>query len=113
MSEPPQQSDSEAPKGLRYDLGKARYDLVPADALHELVMVYTAGAGKYADRNWELGMNWSRCFASLLRHAWAFWRGEDYDPELNRHHMAMVAWNAMALLAYSLRKAGNDNRPKP
>lgn len=98
--------------GLRYDAGKARYDLLPADALHSLVNVYTAGAAKYADRNWEKGMSWSRCFGSLMRHCWAFWRGETFDPESKCHHMAHAAWNALALVAYDLRGVGTDDRPK-
>ena len=96
---------------LRYDSGKIRYDLLPADALEALALVYTKGAEKYADRNWEKGMSWSRCFASLMRHIWAFWRGELYDPETKCHHMAMAAWNCFALCSYSLRQIGNDDRP--
>ena len=69
------------------------------------------GVEKYPERNWEKGMDWSRVFGSLLRHAWKFWKEEDYDEETGCHHMAMVAWNAMALCSYSLRKIGKDNRP--
>ena len=97
--------------GLRFDAGKLRYDLVPADAFAELVKVYTIGAQKYADRNWEKGMSWSRCFGSLCRHTWAFWRGQDYDDETGCHHMAHAAWNAMALVSYTFRKVGTDDRP--
>ena len=96
---------------LRYDAGKPRYDLLPADGLEELVNVYTVGAKKYADRNWEKGMSWSRCFGSLLRHSWKFWRGELIDPETGCHHMAHVAWNAIALVCYSMRSVGTDDRP--
>jgi hypothetical protein len=96
---------------LRFDAGKARYELIPADALEALAKVYTVGAQKYADRNWEKGMSWGRCFGSLMRHSWAFWRGETIDPETGCHHMAMAAWNCFALCSYSLRKAGTDDRP--
>lgn len=99
-------------KGLRYNAGKLRYDLLPPDGLAELVRVYTKGAEKYAPRNWERGMAWSKCFASMMRHCWAFWRGEDYDAETGCHHMAMAAWNAMALCVYSLRQIGEDDRKK-
>ena len=96
---------------LRYDAGKLRYDLIPADALEALAVVYTRGAAKYADRNWEKGMSYSRCFGSLMRHIWAFWRGEQWDGETGCHHMAMAAWNCFALLAYSTRGVGTDDRP--
>lgn len=99
-----------ATTGIKYDVGKLRYDLLPADGLEELVKVYTAGAVKYADRNWELGMSWSRILGSLMRHTWKFWRGETHDPETGCHHMAMACWNAMALCVYSLRNVGTDDR---
>jgi hypothetical protein len=95
---------------LRYDTGKIRYDLLPADGLEELAKVYTKGAEKYAPRNWEKGMDWSRCLGSLMRHTWKFWRGETIDPETGCHHMAMAAWNALALCVYDLRKVGTDDR---
>jgi len=96
---------------LRFDANKLRYELLPADGLEELVKVYTEGARKYEDNNWTKGMAWSRVFGSLLRHAWAFWKGEIHDPETGCHHMAMAAWNCIALCVYDLRKAGEDNRP--
>lgn len=97
--------------GLRYDAGKIRYDLIPADSLCALAHVYTVGAAKYADRNWEKGMSWSRVFGSLLRHSYAFWRGENIDSETGCHHMAMAAWNCLALCSYEMRKVGTDDRP--
>lgn len=104
-----EQQSKEEP-ALRYDNGKLRYDLIPVDALEELVLIYTRALSKYPERNWEKGMSWSRCFGSLMRHSWAFWRGEERDSETNCHHMAMAAWNAMALVSYSLRKVGKDDR---
>jgi hypothetical protein len=97
--------------GLRYDKGKPRWDLLPADALEELVLVYTRGAEKYAERNWEKGMSWSRCFRSMLSHTWKWWGGEQFDDETGLHHLAHVAWNALALVAYEKRKVGTDDRP--
>jgi len=107
------EAHSGEPAGLRYNAGKARYDLVPPDALEELVKVYTMGAEKYAPRNWELGLSWSACFASLMRHAWAWMRGEDRDAESGQLHMAHVAWNALTLVAFALRGDGTDDRPNP
>ncbi|NIN67629.1 MAG: hypothetical protein GTO63_23590, partial [Anaerolineae bacterium] len=40
-------------KGLRFDEGKERVDLLPPDALMYLGKVYAMGAVKYGDRNWE------------------------------------------------------------
>lgn len=97
---------------MRFDADKLRYDLIPADALEALVLVYSRGAAKYEPRNWEKGMSWSRCFGSLMRHSWAFWRGETHDRETGCHHMAMAAWNCLALVSYQLRNVGTDDRPK-
>lgn len=99
--------------GLRYNEGKARFDLIPPEALEALAAHYARGALKYADRNWERGMDWTRgCFASMERHAWAWMRGEDCDPETGTHHMIAVAWNAFALFTYAQRGIGADDRPK-
>lgn len=99
-------------EGVKHDAGKARYDLIPADALASLVAVYTVGAKKYADRNWELGMSWGRVFAAIGRHTWAWMRGEENDPEDGLPHMAHAAWGCMTLVAYGMRKVGRDDRPK-
>ena len=99
--------------GLRFNDGKPRYDLVPSDALAGVVDVLTAGAKKYEPRNWERGMAWSKCFASMMRHAWAFWRGEDKDAESGLPHIDHVVCNAMFLAAY-VRRADleqYDDRP--
>jgi len=102
-----------ASEGRKDDAGKLRYDLVPPDALAELVRVYTVSLAKYPERNWEQGISFGRVFAALMRHAWAWWRGEENDPEDGLPHMAHAAWNCMALLAYQLRKMGSfDDRAK-
>ena len=98
--------------GLRYDSGKPRFDLVPPEAMIELAAHYERGARKYADRNWERGMDWGKCFASMQRHSWAWAQGEDLDNETGTHHMIAVAWNAIALYTYAMRKIGNDDRVK-
>jgi hypothetical protein len=95
---------------MRFDADKLRWDLLPPDAMSELVRVYTFGASKYADRNWEKGMRWSRCFGSMMRHCWAWMAGERNDPESGCHHLAHVAWNALALVTYQTRGVGQDDR---
>jgi len=96
--------------GLRYDGGKPRYDLIPIDGLIALTDVYTKGAEKYADRNWEKGMSWSRVYRCILSHTFKFMMGESYDEETGCHHMAMAAWNCLALCVYDLRKIEPDDR---
>lgn len=90
-------------EGRKDDGGKLRYDLLPVDALREVVRVFTFGAGKYEVRNWEKGIRYGRCYAACQRHLNAFWEGETADQESGIHHLAHAAWNALTLLAYELR----------
>lgn len=92
--------------------GKTRYDLLPATAMEELAKVYTFGAEKYDDDNWRKGGPWRRNFSALMRHAWAWMRGETRDPESGLHHMAHAAFNCLALVEYSFTKKGKDDRPR-
>ena len=97
-------------EAVKYDDGKLRYDLVPPDALEELVHVYSSGAYKYGDRNWEEGMDYGRVFGAMMRHAWAWWGGGNRDKESGLHHLAHVAWGCFTLIAYSKRGVGTDDR---
>lgn len=100
-------------EAVKDDDNKPRYDLLPPNALSELVAVYTMGAKKYAPRNWEKGLRWGRVFAALMRHAWAWWSGESRDHESGLNHMAHVAWCALALAEYDMspKNMGEDDRP--
>lgn len=97
---------------LRKDDGKSRMDLIPPEMPEALGQLYRRGAEKYSPRGWEEGMSWGRCFASLLRHAFKWARGEDYDSETGAHHMIAVVWNATALYVYHVRNKGTDDRGK-
>ena len=103
---------SDVSVGIRLDDGKVRLDLIPPEWIWALGQVLTSGAAKYAERNWELGMKWGRVIGPLLRHTMKFICGERYDPETGNHHMAMAAWNCLALMSYDLRKIGEDDRAK-
>lgn len=103
---------SKAGEGLRFNKGKRRYDLIPVDALAALADLFTIGANKYAERNWEKGMAYSSVAASLDRHWNDFKAGIDRDPETGCLHITHVVWNAMALLTFHLRGIGRDDRVK-
>jgi hypothetical protein len=53
------------------------------------------GAAKYAERNWERGMPFSRCVASLKRHLMKYQQGKRDED-----HLAAIMFNAMALIHY-------------
>ena len=106
-----QQGVDKDASGVKYDEGKLRFDLLPVRPLEEVARVYTIGAKKYADRNWEKGLQWGRVFAAMMRHAWAWWRGEKHDPKDGQHHLASVAWCALALMEYEETHQELDDRP--
>ena len=99
--------------GKRYDAGKLRFDLIPAEWETALAEVLTRGAAKYAERNWEKGMSWSRCYAAVRRHLNAFWRGEDIDKESGLNHLAHAAWGCLAILHFYKTHPELDDRIKP
>ena len=99
--------------GTKHDGNKkARFDLIPPEAMEALAELYALGANKYGDRNWEHGMKWGRVFAAMMRHAWAWFRGETNDREDGQHHLISVAWCALALYVYQIRNIGIDDRGK-
>lgn len=100
-----------------------RYDLIPAGPLAAVARLYGKGAAKYDDHNWRRGYAWSLSFASMMRHAWAFWRGQINDdhepgcpPDCTKHteepHLASVIFHAMALLEFTARFPQYDDRFK-
>lgn len=98
-------------EGLRFNEGKLRYDLIHAEAEKGLVEILTFGAQKYAERNWEKGMAWSKIISSLKRHIAAIERGEDFDVESGKLHADHVQCNAHFLSAYYRIFPQGDDRP--
>ena len=100
-------------EGTKNDSGKPRWELLPYDAVEEVVKVLTEGAKKYDDRNWEQGIKYSRVFAAAQRHMSAFWQGSNINQaDFNLHHIAHAATSLLMLLAYELRGMTNwDDRP--
>lgn len=78
--------------GMKFDDLKARYDLVPPDALRAVAEVLTFGALKYEPDNWKkVDQAQRRYLASAMRHVEAFRRGEQRDPDSRLHHLAHAA----------------------
>lgn len=105
-------NDNPSVGGVKADAGKVRFDLLPPEPVRGVAEVLTFGARKYAERNWEKGMDWSRPFGALQRHLWAWWEGEDRDPETGYPHLWHAATNIFFLIAYQARGVGKDDRVK-
>lgn len=86
-----------------------RYDLYTPYQMTELALVATMGARKYAPWNWRRGLPWSSCVAALLRHLWQWMAGEARDAD-GQHHLASVAWHALALMEFERYGLGSDDR---
>ncbi len=99
-------------EGIKFDSDKPRFDLIPIYPLQMWAQVLTFGASKYEDRNWELGMDWSRVYAAAQRHLTYWWDGWDHDAETGLSHLAHALCCISFLLEYSKTKAGKDDRPK-
>jgi hypothetical protein len=99
-------------KGLRYDKGKPRTDLLCPTALMALSEVMARGAEKYGEGNWQLGMPWRKVIGPLLRHTFKFMRGEDTDEESGLPHVDLMLANCMILSNYYREHKAYDNRIK-
>ena len=74
---------------------KPRPDLISPFAEERLGHWLRMGARKYAERNWEKGMPFSRCVASLKRHVMRFQQGMNDED-----HLAAIMFNSMAIIHY-------------
>jgi hypothetical protein len=99
------------PEGRKDDAGKPAHHLIAPEIQDALAQVLEFGARKYEPRNWEKGMAWSRPFAALMRHMWAWWGGERNDAETGMSHLWHAACCLMFLVAYERRQIGQDDRP--
>ena len=98
--------------GSKFDGGKSRIDLIAPEMIVGTADILAFGAGKYGERNWEAGMSWSRPFAALMRHMWAWWAGEALDPETGKSHLFHASCCLMFLIAFEARAVGKDDRAK-
>ena len=87
-------------KGLKYDQGKPRMDLVRPEFVEGVASVLGFGAQKYAAWNWAEGINYSRLIASAERHVNAFKRGENIDPESGLSHLYHASCCLMFLACF-------------
>lgn len=95
------------------DNGKAPWHLFPWDAAEQVVLVLKFGASKYAERNWEKGIVYSRVFAATQRHLKAWFQDrEDIDKDSGLPHLACAACEVLFALAFHVRGMRHiDDRP--
>jgi hypothetical protein len=83
----------------REKLHTATYDLIPYKEFTEaFTRVAEFGAIKYAPWNWSKGLPRVQILCSLLRHAFAYLRGEERDADSGLLHTDHILWNAVVLV---------------
>ena len=83
---------------------KLRWDLLPLSLIKEVVKVFHFGARKYSPNSWQnLEDGYNRYKAAFFRHTEAYESGEFFDKESGLPHLAHAAWNALAMLHFSLK----------
>lgn len=83
---------------LREKLGALPYDLIPFQEIaNAFSRVAEHGAKKYAPWNWSKGLPRVQVLGSLLRHSFAYLRGEERDKDSGLLHTDHILWNAAVL----------------
>lgn len=103
--------------GAKADPGKPGTHLLPTRPLLAVARVLDFGAHKYAPDNWRKGIAYTRIYGAILRHLWAWWQGEQADPETGLHPLAHAACELLFLLEYEsgpdvARRDACDDRPE-
>lgn len=94
----------------REKLDTLPYDLIPYQEITDaFARVAEFGAVKYAPWNWSKGLARVQLLGSLLRHAFAYLRGEDRDKETGLLHTDHILWNA-AVLSHNVHWNLEDGR---
>lgn len=101
-------------KGTKYDQDKLRFDILPSEALLEVVKVITYGEKKYpslSDSSGNTVLNWkklsdpqNRFFSAGQRHIYSDRIGEELDQETGYYHLAHAISNLMFQLQLKIEK---------
>lgn len=107
----PQHEAKKTDAGKKLDGDKNRLDLLSPYAIEQVGLVLTFGSKKYEARNWEKGIAYTRIIGAILRHTFAYLKGETYDKETGLSHMAHAMTEAMFLLHFEKHMPSMDDRP--
>ena len=89
---------------------QAQLGAIDPRGLMEMARVAGFGAEKYARFNFAKGYKWSLSFDATMRHLLLWADGQDRDEESGLHHLAHAAWHCMALMTFTFRSKGTDDR---
>lgn len=98
----------------REKLNTPSYDLVPFQEITDaFTRVAEFGAVKYEPWNWSKGLKRVQLLGSLLRHAFAYLRGQDRDKDSGLLHTDHILWNATALCHNVAHNLEDGRRKEP
>lgn len=99
-------TEAEKTVAVKADKGKTDWSLLPIESVEEIIKVLEFGATKYDDWNWSTGngFKYTRVFNATMRHLWAWFRGEDNDPETGLSHWAHAGCNVLFMLHFIKNK---------
>ena len=96
----------------RVGVRKAPMSNVPATVLAELGVAMLEGAMKYGTANWRTaGVRTSVYYDATLRHLFAWWDGEDIDPDSGLSHVIKAIASLTVLRDAMLQDMVTDDRP--
>lgn len=97
--------------GRKDDQTKPPLHLIAPDFLYAIAEILDFGQKKYAPRNWEKGMAWSRVYRAAIGHLFDWFMRKGPDPETGKSHLWHAACCIMFLVCYEIRNVGEDDRP--
>lgn len=98
----------------REKLNVQPYDLVPFQEITDgFARVAEFGAVKYEAWNWSKGLSRVQLIGSLLRHTFAYLRGQERDADSGLLHTDHILWNAVALTHNVHHNLEDGRRPEP
>lgn len=98
-------------EGRKDDQTKPPLHLIAPDFLYAIADILDFGQKKYAPRNWEKGMDWSRVYRAAIGHLFDWFMRKGPDPETGKSHLWHAACCVMFLVCYEIRGVGTDDRP--
>lgn len=93
-------------------IAKAPMSCVPAPVLLELGLAMAEGARKYGRHNYRVtGVRMSVYYDAALRHLFAYWEGQDADPDSGLPHLVKAMACLTVLRDADMRGMLEDDRP--
>ena len=93
-------------------ISKAPMSTVSAAVLMELGVAMLEGASKYGRHNYRAaGVRASVYYDALMRHAMAWWEGEDLDPDSGMSHITKAIATLVVLRDAMIQDKFTDDRP--